>query len=198
MTIDGQAVVELDIRASALTIFHALRGQPLDFASNPDPYAVSELSAARREVVKAFITSTFGNGRLPTRWPQNVSHDYREKTGQSLGKQYPISQVRSAVVRAYPLLAELRQNDAEPPIWAKLMYLESEAVLRTMLALVDLGIPSLSVQDSIIVQRNNEHRARDITRHETPIVHARGDFPVDDSCRFCARPLDRCGVDHVN
>jgi hypothetical protein len=50
----------------------------------------------------------------------------------------------------------------QPPIWAKLMHLESEAVLRTMLALADLGIPSLSVQDSIIVQQDNEYRARDI------------------------------------
>jgi hypothetical protein len=162
MTIDGHAVVELDIRASALTIFHALHGQPLDFTSNPDPYAVGELSATPRKLVKAFITATFGNGQLPTRWPQNVSHDHREETGQSLSKQYPISHVRSAVVRAYPSLAELRQDDAEPPIWARLMYLESEAVLRTMLALADLDMPSLSVQDSIIVQRDNEHRARDI------------------------------------
>ena len=46
----------------------------------------------------------------------------------------------------YPLLlAELRDDEAQPPIWAKLMYLESEAVLRTMLALKDLNIPSLSV-----------------------------------------------------
>lgn len=38
MTIDGQPVIELDIRASALTIFHGQRGQPLDFEANPDPY----------------------------------------------------------------------------------------------------------------------------------------------------------------
>jgi hypothetical protein len=162
MIIDGQPVCELDIRASALTIFHGQAGRPLDFVSNPDPYAVGELSATPRELVKVFINATFGNGRLAARWPQNVSREYREKTGQRLSKQYPISQVRDAVREAYPLLAELRQDDAEPPIWAKLMYLESEAVLRTMLDLADINIPSLSVQDSIIVQRDHEHRARDI------------------------------------
>jgi hypothetical protein len=40
------------------------------------------------------------------------------------------------------------------------MYLESEAILATMLALADLGIPSLSVQDSIIVPQNSEKLAR--------------------------------------
>ena len=41
------------------------------------------------------------------------------------------------------------------------MYLESEAILRTMLALKALGIPSLSVQDSIIVQCRREGRWRE-------------------------------------
>jgi hypothetical protein len=170
MIIDGQPVCELDIRASALTIFHALRGQPLDFASNPDPYAVGELSATPRELVKAFINATFGTGQLPGRWPQNVSSAYREKTGQSLSREYPIQQVWDAVARAYPLLAELRQDDAEPPIWARLMYLESEAVLRTMLALAEINIPSLSVQDSIIVQRDYERRARDILSDQYKVI----------------------------
>jgi hypothetical protein len=110
MTIDGQAVVELDIRASALTIFHALRGQPLDFASNPDPYTVGELSATPRALVKAFITATFGKGQLPDRWPQNVSRGYEEAIGHRLSEDYPITQVRDAVVTAYPLLPKLRPS----------------------------------------------------------------------------------------
>jgi hypothetical protein len=93
---------------------------------------------------------------------QKAAIKHKEETGHSLSRQYPIRQVRDAVVRAYPLLAELRPDNAQPPIWAKLMYLESEAVLRTMLVLADINIPSLSVQDSIIVQRDREQRARDI------------------------------------
>ena len=73
---------------------------------------------------------------------------------------HPVSQVRNAVAKAYPLLEQLRRDDAEPPIWAKLMYLESEAVLKTMLALKDLGIPSLSVHDSILVPRDSEVLAK--------------------------------------
>jgi hypothetical protein len=96
MTIDGQPVVELDIRASALTIFHGQRRQPLDFEANPDPYTLPELSDTPREVVKRFITVTFGQGQLPTRWPQNFAHEHKEKTGQSLSKQHPIAQVLGA------------------------------------------------------------------------------------------------------
>jgi hypothetical protein len=155
MTIDGQPVIELDIRASALTIFHGQQGQPLDFEANPDPYTLPELRDTPRDVVKKFITATFGKSQFPARWPHKQAHDYKEGTGQSLSKQHPISRVRSAVARAYPLLAELRRDDVEPPLWAKLMYLESEAILKTMLALADLGIPSLSVHDSIIVPQDS-------------------------------------------
>ena len=156
MTIDGKPVCDLDIKSSALTIFHALRGQPLDVASGLDPYQVGELSATPRDVVKAFITATFGNGQFPARWPQEAARELKEKNG----KQYPISRVRDAVARAYPLLAELRQDDAEPPIWATLMYLESEAVLRTMLALQERGVPSLSMHDGILVPRDSETLAK--------------------------------------
>jgi hypothetical protein len=42
MTIAGGPVIELDIRASALTIFHGQKGQPLDFEANPDPNLARE------------------------------------------------------------------------------------------------------------------------------------------------------------
>jgi hypothetical protein len=150
MTINGKPVCDIDVRASTFTIFQALGGHPLDFANNPDldPYALPGLP---RDVVKAFITATFGNGQFPARWSQDAAEG---------STAYPISRVWDAVVGAYPLLAELRRDDAEPPIWARLMYLESEAVLRTMLALQAAGIPSLSVHDSLIVQRDHEQIAR--------------------------------------
>jgi hypothetical protein len=160
MTIDGKPVCDLDIKSSSLTIFHALRGQPLDVASGLDPYQTGELSATPRDVVKQFITATFGQGQFPARWPKEATDEQEEKTGQSLGKQYPISRVRGAVARAYPLLAELRQDDAQPPVWATLNYLESEAVLRTMLTLKDLEVPSLSVHDGILVPRDSEALAK--------------------------------------
>jgi hypothetical protein len=99
-------------------------------------------------------------GQFPAKWSKQAVTDYKADTGKSLKKHHPIFQVRDAVARAYPLLAGLRQDEAEPPIWATLMYLESQALFRTMLALQERGIPSLSVHDSLIVQHDNEQVAR--------------------------------------
>jgi hypothetical protein len=162
MTINGKPVCELDVRSSALTIFHGVHGRPLDFTSNPDPYTLRELSDTPREVVKRFVTVTFGLGQFPTRWPQNFAREYEATNGQRLSTVHPISRVRDAVARTYPLLAALRRDDARPPIWAKLEYLESEAVLGAMVALQAAGISSLSVYDSLIVQHGREQMARDI------------------------------------
>ena len=167
MTIDGKPVRELDIKASYLTIFHAQEGQPLDLIAIPDPYRHLELSSTPRDVIKAFITATFGNGRCPRRWAPKTVKSYGEKTGEDL-RRYPISQVRKAVAKSYPLLAKLRKDSWQavdgrppPPIWARLMYLESEAIFQTMLALKDLNIPSLPVHDSLIVTTDHEQTARE-------------------------------------
>jgi hypothetical protein len=173
MTINGKPLCELDIRASTFTIFQALGGEPLDFVNDPDldPYA---LPGFRREVVKALITATFGQGQLPGQWPQKASRDYRAGslvegegiTGKSLGEQYPIALVRDTVAGAYPLLAKLQQDSAEPPIWAQLQYWESEVVLRTMLDLQAAGIPSLTVHDSLLVPLDAAQLTSDIMKKQ--------------------------------
>jgi hypothetical protein len=163
MTINGKPVCEVDVRASTLTIFQASVGQPLDFSDNPDLdlYALPGLD---RGVVKTFITTTFGKGQCPVKWSAEAAEEYEKKTGQCLRLHHPISQVRDAVRKAYPLLGELRRDEAQPPIWARLQFLESEAVLQTMLALRAAGIPSFSVHDSLIVPRDNAELARDTLR----------------------------------
>jgi hypothetical protein len=156
MTIDGQAVCEVDVRASTLTIFQAARGQPLDFSSNDlDPYAVGGI---HRQIVKEFITTTFGKSRLLTQWPQETVKEYAEA-----GTVLPhIRQVRDAATAAYPLLGELRRWDTQaPPLWAELQFLESEAVLRAMLGLQAAGIPSLSMWDGLIVPSDHAQLAKD-------------------------------------
>jgi hypothetical protein len=162
MTIGGEAVCELDIRASYLTIFQARQGQPLDFIG--DPYALPGLGSKARDVVKTFITATFGGSEFPVYWSREMGRSYRERTGKGLGKQYPITEIRASVTQAYPLLAGLRRAANTSPIWAELMFLESEAVLGTMLALKDRGIPSLSVHDSLIVQQSQAPLAEGILK----------------------------------
>jgi hypothetical protein len=159
MTIDGEPVCELDIRASYLTIFQARHGRPLDFAAHADPYVLPDLGEKAREAVKTFIAATFGRGEFPTLWSREMADRHRERTGGELRKHHPLSIIRAAVGEAYPLLAALRSSEERPPIWAELMFLESEALLRTMLALKGEGVPSLSVHDSLIVQKSRERLA---------------------------------------
>jgi hypothetical protein len=98
MTIDGRSVCELDVKASTLTIFQALQGQPIDFTATPDrdPYALPGLD---RKVVKAFTIRSFGNCRLLTKWPS----DLKKKHGDALPS---VGRVRDAITAAYPLLAK--------------------------------------------------------------------------------------------
>jgi hypothetical protein len=78
MTINGKPVCEVGVRASTLTIFQASVGRPLDFSNNPDldPYA---LPGSDRDVVKAFITATFGNGQCTIRWSPEAAEEYEKK-----------------------------------------------------------------------------------------------------------------------
>jgi hypothetical protein len=162
MTIDGEAVCELDVRASYMTILHAQRGQPLDPAN--DPYELPGLGEAGRDVVKSFIAMTMGSSAFPRRWTAERASEYHETTGRKLGRDFPIRIVRDAVAEAHPLLAELRSDDKKPPLWAVLMFMESEAILTTTLGLMQRGIPSLSVHDSLIVPQRHKTTATELLR----------------------------------
>jgi hypothetical protein len=57
MTINGEEVCEIDVRASYLTIYHAHCNAPLDLER--DPYDLPGLGAATRNVVKLWFVATF-------------------------------------------------------------------------------------------------------------------------------------------
>jgi hypothetical protein len=160
MLIDGHPVVEIDIRSSFLTILHALRGQPLDLSR--DPYDIPGLP---RSLVKAWTTMTLGYDRFHTRWPAEIARDYSEEhNGEKLGKAYPVRMVREAVLSALPVLADWPEQDLT---CFDLMYLESEAVSRTMLRLKrERRVVCLSVHDSIIVQAAQEAAAANTLKEE--------------------------------
>jgi hypothetical protein len=187
MTIDEEAVCEIDIRASYLTIFHAWHNQQLDPAR--DPYDLPAFGKDDRDVVKMWFVVAFGSDGEPRRWPRKFIADYREDTnGRSLGKDYPIKSITKVALETYPLLRELgkRKN-----AWADLMWHESMAMIDTMLELKRKhSIPSLSVHDSLIVPisagtlaatvlKNRYYR---IARVEPKLVlhTAEGDEEVED------------------
>jgi hypothetical protein len=86
MTINGEPVCEIDIRASFLTIYLAWFDQQLDWAH--DPY--EELAGVPRDVAKTWFTATFGHEKHLQKWPKEISKDYKvvctpfDRTGSSL------------------------------------------------------------------------------------------------------------------
>src|SRR5215471_5842141 len=111
-----------------LTIFHALHRKPFD-ATN-DPYDVPGLGPEARDVVKMWVTASFGNNAPIERWPREVVNKYRERTGKTLGKQHSARKIGDAVMQKFPLLARLGEPLAGQECgWAQLMYIESQAML---------------------------------------------------------------------
>jgi hypothetical protein len=156
MAINSEPVCEIDIRASYLTIFHALYDEPFDPTN--DPYDVKGLGPEARDVVKMWITASFGNNAPITKWPKELVAKHREKTGETLGKRYPASKVGEMVTQAFPLLRRIGEMvDGRERGWAELMYIESKAVLSTMIALMHGRVPSLAVHDSLVVPLSSWH-----------------------------------------
>lgn len=163
MRINGELVIEIDVRASQLTILHALKGVPFDTSPEADPYDIPALyrdgvpREVSRKVVKRFVTMTLGHTRFHTRWPPDKATEFREKHGIELGKVFPLKLVQAAVLARLPVM----RNWPDPSVTCfDLMFFESEAIIGSMLALMRAhGIPSLGVHDSLIVPASAEDRA---------------------------------------
>jgi hypothetical protein len=156
MTINGERVCEIDIRASYLTILHALYHVPFQVSAEVDPYQIAGIP---RNVVKAWCTVRFGTKGAGTRWPPEAIKKYAEDNdGADLG-EFRIKDVEREVCRKFPLMGswtELKET------WADLMWLESEAVVSTVILLMRSEVPSLPVHDSLIVPASAEAMAKDV------------------------------------
>lgn len=158
MTLGGEPVVEIDIRASYLTIAHAVAGEPYD--PGVDAYRLPGFEGERgRAVVKGWAATTLAKGSPPIRWPDRQLEEYAKSFGRSLSKDFKVRAVSEAMLARYPLLGRLAEVGLD---WSVLMYRESEIILRTMHRLLDLDLPSLPVHDSLIVQASQEGLAVDL------------------------------------
>ena len=156
MTIDGDKVCEIDIRASYLTILHALHHVPFDVSTEVDPYRIAGIP---RNVVKAWVTVRFGTKGARTRWPSDAIQRYAEDNAGSDLSKYKIRDVEREFCKRFPLMGRWRELKET---WADLMWLESEAVVSTVILLMRSGVPSLPVHDSLIVPASAEAMASDI------------------------------------
>lgn len=160
MTLDGEPVVEIDIRASYLTIAHALAGEAYD--PGADAYRLPGFEDERgRAIVKGWTATTLAKGAPPQRWPKRQLEEYAKSFGRNLSADFKVRAVTDAAVSKYPLLGRLEVAGLD---WSVLMYRESEIILRTILSLIDTGTPSLPVHDSLIVPASKEGLAVDLLR----------------------------------
>ncbi|MXO95357.1 hypothetical protein GRI34_02845 [Erythrobacter aquimaris] len=145
MKLEGEAVVEIDIRASHLTILHAKLGQAFD-PSSRDPYSHP---AIPREVLKGWVAMTLGHDRFHRAWTKDKKADYHNETGRDLRKDFPIKGVREEALKLHPVLRGWPTCDVR---WGDLQFIESCAVIDTVHQLArEPRLPALPVHDSIIV-----------------------------------------------
>ena len=101
-----------------------------------------------------------------------------KKAGIRIGREFPIRQVRDAVLSVHDVLADWPEQNTT---CFDLMYLESEGIVNTMLRLKrEEGIVSLSVHDSLIVPDDRTELVSSVLRDEYErAVGARPDLRID-------------------
>jgi hypothetical protein len=160
LRIEGKPCIELDVRASHLTIIHGLAGVSLP--SGGDPYAV--VAGVPREVGKAWVASRIGQGKAPSRWSPEAVDDLRDQ-GIDLTR-YSVPDVRKGMLEAMPFLGrglpQLLGIPQRPQLSSHvLMGIEGRALTRAMMALMDEGIPALPLHDALIVRERDAVRSRE-------------------------------------
>jgi hypothetical protein len=164
LTVNGEAVAEVDVRASFITILYAMHQLKFD----GDPYVIAGLGIEGRPAVKMFVAATIGNGAPITKWSKRQTKDFFDDTGLKLHKRWPLSDVAQRTLKKHPLLRSLddpikgRKRD-----WSDLMWIESEAIRATMLDLKrNYEVPSYPVHDSLIVPKSKAAQAaKQLTAH---------------------------------
>jgi hypothetical protein len=159
MTINGSPIVEIDLRASYLTIFHAWHDAQID--KEQDPYVIPGLGEEARDVVKLWVAATFGNTEPLRKWPTDLLKKYEEKHGHPLDrKKYPAVRLGEQIIKHHPLLGQWGQppKDGRARTWADLMFDESRVIIAAMQGLMRAGVPSLAVHDSLIVPEQHERQ----------------------------------------
>lgn len=155
MTINGEPVAEIDIRASYLTIFLSMHGIQLEVTK--DPYEVPGFPEEHRHAVKQWFVATFGNTKPIRRWPPRMLQDHPELS------QYRVADITAAVFAKYPALATWGEPLRGRLVsWADLMFIESDMIFGAMLNLMHIHrTPSLSMHDSLIVPASKVEEAKE-------------------------------------
>ena len=158
LQIDGEDIVEIDINASYLTIYHGLMGVPL-----PDKEDIYAIDGLPREVVKAWFSVSFGVQKFHTRWPTETMEKLRASC-KDFKPTMTVKAVGKKVVEQFPIMADWPLSGLS---WSKLMFIESEIVIGTMMTMMEkYQAPCFPVHDAIIVRKKDEELAKNILTKE--------------------------------
>jgi len=162
ITINQEAIVEIDINASYLTILHALKGIAMPDAE--DMYAIGGLP---REVVKKWITITLGADNFHAKWLKGNIKDFKE-TCESYDASMTAKAVERVVLEHFPLMRDWPKQEVR---WSNLMFIESEVIISTMQELMlKHQVPSLPVHDCIIVRKSDQELAMRVLSEQFKII----------------------------
>ena len=154
MQIDGEAVIEIDINASYLTILHGLKDIPL-----PQREDIYDIGGLPRQVVKTWFTITFGVQKFHRSWPPAALKKLRE-TCPAYTAKMTAPAVQKVVLEHFPIMSDWPEAGV---CWSQLMFIESEIVIGTMLELMETyNAPSFPVHDSLIVRKSDQELAMSV------------------------------------
>ena len=123
-----------------------------------------ERAGVDRNVAKLWSIHSFGKSRPQMRWPTKAIEDYKKDKGEDIRQVANAKDVASKMLAAFPALKTLEEHS---DIWADLQFIESEAVIGTMLILMRKhNVPSLGMHDGIIVPRSKAELAKTILAHQ--------------------------------
>ncbi|MFT8247350.1 hypothetical protein, partial [Roseomonas sp. BN140053] len=149
LRIGGEAVAELDVGASHLSVLRQLAGLPFLL----DPYAIDGVP---RAVVKRYVLECLGEGRPKERWSKLAKTEVLEVRGWSPARLRPL------VLAVHPCLTEPARFVPETVaaghsvpgrklVSPFLVAREAAAMTAAMLELRAQGVLALPVHDSLVV-----------------------------------------------
>jgi hypothetical protein len=155
ITINGEPVVEVDAKASQLTVLHGLRRLPLP---DHDLYTVGR--GLSRDAVKKWTTITQGKGRPTDEWTDDTPAKVKAED---------VLAIRDAMLERYPFLNNLELFVPDELVGAHgnphrlvavyLQWIEARAITAAMGYLRGRGHLALPTHDGLIVAQSAEQRA---------------------------------------
>jgi len=162
ITMNGEAVAELDLSASYLSIALALLGSP---APEGDPYALPGLEETYRDAIKHWFVLFWQTGKAPQKWPK--------KTPSAVRESIKPQEIKGPAFARYPALKDvenilpetLRASIPKPmQNWAVGQYLtgvEASIMREAMLRILKLGGIVLPMHDGLIIPQSHRKIAEE-------------------------------------